>query len=122
MGEAWSNRRITVRLAPCPFCSNPAALAGPPWRVTCTTCGATGPESRTVDHARRLWGTRAAPEVSGERAAVVAFLLASAEAKREHAARQDTRSQRRISAGQERLLRALARDIAAGLHLTSPEP
>lgn len=111
-------------LAPCPFCGSPAALTdGPPWRVTCTSiaCRATGPEARTLDHARRMWATRASPEVSDERAAVIAFLLASVDRKETHVARQDTSSQRAITHGQLRLLWALVRDIRAGAHL-APAP
>lgn len=111
-------------LAPCPFCGSPAALTdGSPWRVACTstTCRAIGPEARTVDHARRLWATRTSPEVSDERAAVIAFLLASVDRKEMHVARQDTSSQRTITHGQLRLLWALVRDIRAGAHL-APAP
>lgn len=105
--------------APCPFCAGPGVLSagGPPWRVTCTTCGATGPERRCLSHAERLWGTRAAPVADDERGAMVAFLLASADRKEAHIPHQDTSSQRRISRGQVRLLRALARDFNAGAHL-----
>jgi hypothetical protein len=116
---------MTSPLAPCPFCASPAALTdGPPWRVTCTsiTCRAAGPEARTVDHARRLWATRASPEVSDERAAVIAFLFASIDRKEMHVARQDTSSQRAITHGQLCLLWALVRDIRAGAHLAPTQP
>lgn len=105
-------------LAPCPFCGGPGGLSSAsPWRVTCQTCGASGPSHRTVSGAVRRWGTRAAVVADDERDAVLAFLLRSAQQKREHIPHQDTSSQRRVSQGQVRLLEALARDIQAGRHV-----
>ena len=52
-----------------------------------------------------------------ERAAVLAYLVVSAERAERRAATADTGTQRRIASGQARLLRALIRDLAAGAHL-----
>lgn len=110
-------------LAPCPFCGGPGVLStsGPPWRVTCTTCGATGPERRCLSHAERLWGARSAPVADDERAAVLAFLERSVTQKLEHIPHQDTSSQRAVSQGQVRQLKALMRDIRAGKHVLNAQ-
>jgi hypothetical protein len=70
----------------------------------------------------RRWGTRVAVVADDERSAVLAFLERSAAQKLEHIPHQDTSSQRAVSRGQLRQLKALMRDIGAGKHvLNAPE-
>ncbi len=70
----------------------------------------------------RRWGTRVAVVADDERVAVLAFLERSVAQKLEHIPHQDTSSQRAVSRGQVRQLKALMRDIRAGKHvLNTPE-